>query len=265
MQMTFQRRKILLSPLFLVGLTILLLNDFYLKTQFHNFFTGKISDFAGLFVFPLFWAAFFPKRKLFIFTATATFFVFWKSSYSQGFIHFWNNLGIFGIGRTVDYSDLIALTVLLPAWIYSGKSEFIKLPEFFRKFALTAVTVISVFAFTATSPPGKMNQTEEYDQVYKFQDSSLEVSKKFQEFKTLDFSQTKSGDNGITYFNVELHEKVCDGYPRANFTVLEGDKAEIKLNHILYPCDDKLPDQNEKLRQMFESEVINFLKDRRPY
>lgn len=260
--MKTQSKQILISPLFLAGLLILLVNDFYLKAEFHNFFTGKLSDFAGLFVFPLFWAAFFPKRKLFIFVATAAFFVFWKSPYAQEFIDFWNGLGIFGIGRTVDYADLIALSVLPLAWIYSEKSEPVPLPALSQRFALTAIAFVSLFAFTATSPAGKMNQTEEFNQTYKLQTSSLEISKKLQEFKSDNFRQTKSGNNGITYFNVELHEKVCDGFPDAGFTVLSGNKAEIKLNMILYPCDNKLPDQREKLQKMFESEIINFLNDK---
>ena len=50
---TLQLEKIK-DPLFLVGLGILLLNDFYLKYAFSNAFTGKLSDVAGLFIFPFF-------------------------------------------------------------------------------------------------------------------------------------------------------------------------------------------------------------------
>lgn len=52
---------------FLLALTLLLLNDFVLKETFANWFTGKLSDFAGLFVFPLFWITLFPNRKQLIF------------------------------------------------------------------------------------------------------------------------------------------------------------------------------------------------------
>jgi len=259
--METQSKKILISPLFLAGLLILLVNDFYLKAQFHNFFTGKISDFAGLFVFSLFWTAFFPKRKLFIFISTAVFFVFWKSPLAQGFTHFWNDLGIFGIGRTADYGDLIALSILLPARLYSEKFQTVRLPELSQKYALAVIAFVSLFAFTATSPAGKMNQTEEYTRVYKSESSPLEIAKKLQDFKTDDFSQTKSRGSADMYFNVELHEKVCDGFPNASFVVAGGSKAEIKLRTILYPCDNKLPDQSEKLQKMFESEVINFLNN----
>ena len=48
--MTDRSVHILGSPGFLVGLLLLLSNDFVFKEQFHNGFTGKLSDFAGLFV-----------------------------------------------------------------------------------------------------------------------------------------------------------------------------------------------------------------------
>jgi len=43
----------LLSPIPLVAIGLLLLNDHVLKEAFHNGLTGKLSDFAGLAFFPL--------------------------------------------------------------------------------------------------------------------------------------------------------------------------------------------------------------------
>jgi len=62
---------VLVSPAFLLGLFLLLLNDYFLKAVFHNWFTGKLSDFAGLFIFPLFWTALFPRYKKSIYYITA--------------------------------------------------------------------------------------------------------------------------------------------------------------------------------------------------
>lgn len=42
------------SPWTISAILLMGLNDHYLKFQFHNFWTGKISDFAGLFYFPVF-------------------------------------------------------------------------------------------------------------------------------------------------------------------------------------------------------------------
>src|SRR4051794_33419248 len=111
-KMSQKNLHILASPAFLTGLFLLLLNDLILKRQFHNGLTGKLSDFAGLFAFPLFWAAFFPRRKSLVYISTAVLFIFWKSAYSQPLIEGWNSLALFPIERTVDYGDLVALIIL---------------------------------------------------------------------------------------------------------------------------------------------------------
>ena len=68
--MTDRKLNILASPGFVISLLLLLLNDFVFKTQFHNQLTGKLSDFAGVSAFSLFWAAFFPRRKTLICVST---------------------------------------------------------------------------------------------------------------------------------------------------------------------------------------------------
>lgn len=45
-------RYALFSPLILFVFGLLIFNDMYLKYRFANVYTGKISDFAGLFLFP---------------------------------------------------------------------------------------------------------------------------------------------------------------------------------------------------------------------
>lgn len=256
-------RQILISPLFLSGLALLLLNDFLLKPQFHNFLTGKISDFAGLFIFALFWTALFPRRKFSFLIFIAVLFVFWKSPLADGLIDLWNRLLFFKIGRTVDYGDLSALVVLPAAWIYSEKVKPVTQVFLSQEWVLTAVAVVSLFAFTATSQAGKMNQMEEYSDIYEIQASPLEVAKKLQEFKTADFSENRRAESGKIMFNLELSEKVCDGSPNVFFIVSAGknNNAEIQLKSFLYPCDNKLPDQNERLKKMFEVRVIDFLKN----
>ena len=63
------------APLFIAGLITLLMNDFYLKYAFSNVLTGKLSDFAGLFIFPFFFSAVKPQSKKTIYLATAAVFV----------------------------------------------------------------------------------------------------------------------------------------------------------------------------------------------
>lgn len=148
------KQKVFLSPVFLGGLFLLLLNDFYLKVEFHNFLTGKISDFAGLFIFPLFFAAFVPKRRLEIYFLTGFFFIFWKSPFSQSLIDSINNFGILRIGRTIDYTDLVALLILPISFFYFRiKIKQVKTfsASVVRRFASLLIIILSVFAFTATS------------------------------------------------------------------------------------------------------------------
>ena len=69
---------------YLVALTILLLNDHVLKALFPGFLTGKLSDFAGVFVLAVFLAAFVPRVPACI--AAGLLFVWWKSPLSDPFI-----------------------------------------------------------------------------------------------------------------------------------------------------------------------------------
>lgn len=109
--------NLLLHPLFLVSLFLLLLNDISLKYEFHNGFTGKLSDLAGLFVFTLFWMAIFPNRKRQVAVITGITFTWWKSSLSSSFIQSWNEVMPLPIARVVDYWDLTALIMLPLAWL----------------------------------------------------------------------------------------------------------------------------------------------------
>ena len=47
----------LLHPAFLIGLGLLIANDWLFKPMFHNALTGKLSDVAGIFAFAYFWCA----------------------------------------------------------------------------------------------------------------------------------------------------------------------------------------------------------------
>jgi hypothetical protein len=55
---------------------VLLLNDHVLKEAFHNWLTGKLSDFAGVAAFALFWCMLFPNPRRPILLGTAAAFAF---------------------------------------------------------------------------------------------------------------------------------------------------------------------------------------------
>lgn len=143
--------NLLLHPAFLISLFLLLLNDISLKYEFHNAFTGKLSDFCGLFAFGLFWLAVFPNRKKTVLISITIFFIWWKSSLSTTFIATWNEAMPFHIARVIDYWDLTALIVLILAFQLS-KQHFdprIKYKHIF----VPLIGCIAVFAFCFTSPP----------------------------------------------------------------------------------------------------------------
>ncbi len=113
-----RKLDLLLSPGFVIALLLLLANDFLFKLVFQNDLTGKLSDFAGLFACALFWTALFPRHRKAIHVSVAVGFTFWKSDLSQPMIDMWNVLPLFKVARIIDYSDLLALSVLPVAYRY---------------------------------------------------------------------------------------------------------------------------------------------------
>jgi len=146
----YNRLKNLLSPIFIFCLVLLILNDFLLKATFHNVFTGKLSDFCGLFIFPIFWCALFPKFKSWIFILSGILFVFWKSEYSSGLIELVNTF--FPLQRTVDPTDLLALPVLLLGWLHvKGRKQIVISNSLLPRLATAFIAIVTIFSFCATS------------------------------------------------------------------------------------------------------------------
>lgn len=173
---------LLASPGFLTGLFLLLLNDFVLKHQFHNALTGKLSDVAGLFIFPLFWSAMFPNRKRANYLATAIGFVFWKTPYSQPLIDGWNALKFFPLARTVDPSDTAALLILPFSFISS-----FRYPRYaVRRPVIYGIAAVSLFAFTATS----YRDVKRFDNEYRFPLAKAELIKRMNLVESAPLSNT---------------------------------------------------------------------------
>lgn len=107
-----RRTDLFVGVPFILSLSILVLNDWLLKAAWHNTLTGKLSDFAGVALFALFWCALFPRHLHRVMAVTVFGFVWWKSPLSQPLIEQWNAWIPLRLGRTVDYSDLFALLVL---------------------------------------------------------------------------------------------------------------------------------------------------------
>lgn len=233
------------SPGFLIGLSALLLNDFVLKQQFHNGITGKLSDFAGLFIFPLFCSAFFPRIRSSIYLATAAAFGFWKSAYSQSFFDTWNSLSFFPIGRTVDFSDLAALVALPFSYAYDRISSRIPSP----RAAIYLVAIISVFAFTATS----FRTTTAYDNQYVFQYSKKVLLERIERLSSHEVMP--SFWEGETFF-ITFDSCTADATVKIEE---QGEQSVITLKEIDFRCPT--PDDKEKMRAFFEKEFIDKLRD----
>lgn len=137
----------LACPFFLIAVVLLLLNDFIFKNYFHNPVTGKLSDFSGLFAFSFFLMALFPERREIISFLVVVFFIFWKSALSQPLIDAWNSMNLYPVGRTVDYSDLLVLPVVLLAYKYSLRERKIIL----KKYLPLPLSLLALFSFSATS------------------------------------------------------------------------------------------------------------------
>jgi hypothetical protein len=148
-----------------IGLAILLLNDFIFKSAFPGFVTGKLSDFAGLFVFAVFVARLCPSHTRAACVASGIFFVAWKSPLSEPLIREWNAFGPYAIDRVVDWSDLVALAVLPFAWLIAKRA-----PRRWRWQPVLAVA--SLFAFAATSRDPNSFRVPWYDDLHQIQTPS---------------------------------------------------------------------------------------------
>jgi hypothetical protein len=147
------RLDVLISPGFVLGLALLLANDFVLKDAWPGFVTGKLSDFAGLFVFALFWAALLPRHASTVYLLTAAAWVLWKSPAAQPPIYAWNVTPLFDVARVVDYTDIAALVVLPASYVYFKKvRNAAPAPATaLRRSSAALAMLVAVFAFGATS------------------------------------------------------------------------------------------------------------------
>lgn len=263
--MTQNNTRIFKSIWFILGLIVLLLNDFILKELYGNWFTGKLSDFAGLFVFPLFWIAFFPnhKNKIFIFTAFT--FVYWKSPYSQTLINLWNNLGFWNIYRTVDYSDLIALTILPLAY----HIEALKEKTIIIRITPYIPLIICFYAFIATSRPRSNTCFDDNTAVYHIKHYSRESF--MTELKSIGLDVTSSKYNNTKYDDEHTEiDNLNDSIN--NLVILIGDfnksnhTVEVSLGWWTYINNpnrmlgaEELENQRAYVKSVFEQKVVNKL------
>ncbi|MNQ45235.1 hypothetical protein D3C85_590130 [compost metagenome] len=273
---------------FILGLFILLLNDFYLKNLYGNWLTGKLSDFAGLFIFPMFWAILFPHFKNKIYFGTLIIFIYWKSELSNSIIEFINHSNYFKIQRVVDLSDLLALTILPISYLYNQKHE----KFYIQKIKPVFIVSLTSFAFMATSYSTDIDHEKKYSFNYSLQTLKTKIyylkgiSNPYEEQKE-DYISDSSGKYKIHKFNLDtisfteapitkfvqdtmdlfVYEDFCfKGYSAK--IKISGDSKNSKLEllsfHHSCPKNEKTltkwNNDEEILSQSFENKIIEQLK-----
>lgn len=148
-----RNNALILNHYFIVGLVILICNDMWLKWGYHNYLTGKLSDFAGLFIFPMFLAYVFPRIKKQAAIITGIGFFLWKLPVAGMFINWVNLNPFFQINRVADYSDYSAFLVLPFSHRIIERSFYQPLYSntYIKIVGRYAVIAASLMAFTATS------------------------------------------------------------------------------------------------------------------
>lgn len=258
--MGIKRCDILASPGFLISLSLLLTNDFLLKPLFNNQFTGKLSDYAGIFAFALFWIAVLPNSARSVSVFVAIFFVFWKTSYSEPVLNLWNGLGYVRFSRTIDVTDLIALPVIPLAYLYSTRKLTIRQTQ--PRWVLSSIALISVFAFTATSYRTKY---EDYSNKYSFPGTKAELIKKIDDLHLTYFDYPlQSNGKKSEEFEMDIPSSICFNSIDARIELVEvGDQTLVSIKKLQHHCPKQVGDR-ERLLAEFEREFIERLKTGTP-
>ncbi len=282
-----KKKELIVDPYFIIGLFVLILNDFYLKQRYGNFLTGKLSDFSGLLIFPLFVAVLFPKLKRSISLITGIGFFLWKLPIMDVAIDWINQYSFFAIGRVVDYSDYMALLILpFSHFLINRKRENYIIPFnrhilSFSRYGLLAIAFISFCAtsmvprFTPEMPKGtiyigksydiKLSKDSiinavrnlGYDCVY-HQDSAYyrgRITQDSSSIKEIGYYQT---NNIITYSDYSMYADTLTNV-KYELTEIKPNKTRLTIINVTLPRKGNIQDwkQLKLLSEQYES----WLKD----
>lgn len=260
-----RNKFLLLNYVFIVSIILLFINDHFLKLHFHNWFTGKFSDFLGMIIFPLFLAYIFPRLRTFSVFVSFVLFIFWKSPFSEGFIDFYNHISPIAVARVVDYTDFIAFVFLVIPFLLI-KYDALLQPFKIRKISPALVLAPSVFVMMATSPPpyyrfGSDGMVSFQDYSFKMQKSKVEA---LDELKNRNILFKKDTLMIIRRNNISSESLIMNG---TDLKTLEVDKEilkkelERKIRFYDYYIIDSLKIGNETLKDIrFELEELSKLK-----
>lgn len=227
------RLDILARPLFILALGLLLLNDFYLKYEFSNFLTGKLSDIAGLFLFPYFLSSLRIHWAKTIYFGTVLLFMFWKSPLSQDLINWSQTIGI-GFNRVIDYTDLLALFILPLSCNYFQKQ--LSTERKVNKYLTAPLGTVTLFAVWATTlPREKVNLNLNINEVYEVQMSKADLFSSIQAGHGYSDSLEKNLADSFFYLHFDiLDESRIDVTALSTITSTDSITTKVKLNKILH-------------------------------
>lgn len=246
------RLDLLTSPLFMVSLLALVANDHLFKTLVPGMVTGKLSDFAGVFAFTLFWSALLPAWRMPVSLAIAAAFAAWKLPVSQSAIDFWNAHVPLPIGRTSDPSDLLALVMVPLAVAYAARPAR---PAPARS-ATIALMFASVVAFGATS----YRTPVDYDSAFTFAGTPSEFLAALRERGISTFPNDASPDSQPTEYTLDIPSTVCFDTIEARIAIAARDAAtDVRLLQLIHRCP-RHGDDRARLYGAFQSAVVQPLK-----
>lgn len=245
------------TPAFIVGLLLLFLNDFFFKEFYHNWLTGKLSDFSGVFIFIIFLGAVFFKRPILAYFLGTIWFIFWKSPFSQPLIDWVNSHSFLHLVRVVDWTDLFALVVVPFAYRFQfgvSKHRYLRLP-------VVVPLLLACFLFVATSD-------DEFDPAIFLEESyELEMSEDafFTRLAMIDSvrapAQPVSSAFEFSYYspNCEIYIEALAGVDSISDTTSLLSLVQVYADCYKEEDPAKVEGSIQALLEEFETEVLEML------
>ena len=158
------RLHLLGHPVFTGSVAVLVVNDHFLKGGLPGWFTGKLSDFAGLLLIAILMGVAINAVRPAVFLTGAAFVALKTSTFAATLAAPF--LG--GVTRQ-DWSDLIALGILWPAALFLKHAQVpkgVSLPRFFVSFAGVGIALFGITATSCGSPDGVFGFLVRGDEIY---------------------------------------------------------------------------------------------------
>ena len=261
---TAPKLSLLLTNGFIIGLIVLLLNDFFLKNIFHNFLTGKLSDFAGLFIFPFFVSIFLPKPKV-IYFIVGCLFTFWKLESSQFLIDRFIDSTNLGIHRIVDATDLFALLILPISYHYFKHKSTVL---YQNKFIFSIfISIISLFSFCSTTlPTRKFKINIQSKKTFVLPINKTKLFKQLESRFMYSDNLTKNLKDSLFYLFFDIPKYSADGTALVKIKSIETNKTKIEIERFTeYEITGKLfsgikQSDIESCKKLTSTDFEKFLK-----